>query len=570
MYSSEKNPGINWKDLIIKAIFLVIFLLLLVWLFPKVPNMKPFYSNVFRENIKYMQDAAESYYTNERLPKNIGDSAEMTLQEMINKNLILPFVDEDGNECDTYSSYVQVKKNQNDYTLKVNLVCPKESNYVEKTLGCYDYCDTCKQELEYQFKKETTSDKTLYSCPNGGTLSNGTCNIYSTDSYKATATTSKGEYYCPKGGNLSGTTCYVSDTSSYTASTTTGKYYCPYGGNLSGTTCYVSDSSSYAAVVEYDCPSGGRQSGNLCIVTSTGTSTVPMSIRNYTCPDGTINTTGICKTTTTTPGTSYIKNYTCPNGTTQSSATCTVSGTAKTETKYIKSTTPKGSGYTKISEGYEYTCSNHAQCPKRVYYYNYSYKKTTYTCPKGYSGSKTCTATGKPNYAYTAGSSVTNTTTGKPNYYCAQGTQSGNMCLIKNNTSYSYAATQKTTCPYGGYRSGNRCIIDDSYTYQASKDKDTKYCPNGGYLNGDKCIVDKSYNYQASLSTGNTIYTCPNGGELKDKSCYVTKLSSSYKATVTTKKVSSVSYKWSKEESLEGWTKTGETRIAASSMAARN
>ena len=153
MYSSEKNPGINWKDLIIKAIFLVVFLLLLVWLFPKVPNMKPFYSNVFRENIKYMQDAAESYYTTEKLPKNIGDSAEMTLQEMINKNLILPFVDQDGNECDTYSSYVQVRKNQNDYTLKVNLVCPTESNYVEKTLGCYDYCDTCKEELEYQFKK---------------------------------------------------------------------------------------------------------------------------------------------------------------------------------------------------------------------------------------------------------------------------------------------------------------------------------------------------------------------------------------------------------------------------------
>ena len=60
MYSSEKNPGFkwdereprnrrfDWKDVIIKAVFLVIFLLLLLWLFPKVPNMKPFYSNVFR------------------------------------------------------------------------------------------------------------------------------------------------------------------------------------------------------------------------------------------------------------------------------------------------------------------------------------------------------------------------------------------------------------------------------------------------------------------------------------------------------------------------------------------
>ena len=107
MYNTEKNPGFNVKDVIIKAIFLVLFILLLVWLFPKVPNMKPFYSNVFRENIKYMQEAAESYYTTERLPKNVGDTAEMTLQDMIDKNLILPFVDEDGNSCDTKESYVE-------------------------------------------------------------------------------------------------------------------------------------------------------------------------------------------------------------------------------------------------------------------------------------------------------------------------------------------------------------------------------------------------------------------------------------------------------------------------------
>ena len=39
MYNTEKNPGFNVKDVIIKAIFLVLFILLLVWLFPKVPNM---------------------------------------------------------------------------------------------------------------------------------------------------------------------------------------------------------------------------------------------------------------------------------------------------------------------------------------------------------------------------------------------------------------------------------------------------------------------------------------------------------------------------------------------------
>lgn len=169
MYSSEKNPGFNWKDLIVKIVFFVLFILLLLWLFPKTPNMKPFYSNVFRENISYMQDAAESYYTNERLPKEVGESAEMTLQDMIDKNLIVPFVDKDGKSCNTKESYVQITKEENEYLLKVNLVCDDESSYILKTLGCYDYCenDICeKQEetkkvTEYQFKKSYTTTKTV-------------------------------------------------------------------------------------------------------------------------------------------------------------------------------------------------------------------------------------------------------------------------------------------------------------------------------------------------------------------------------------------------------------------------
>lgn len=209
MYSSEKNPGFNWKDLVIKVVFVFLFIILLMWLFKKsTPNMTPFYSNVFRENVKYMQDAAESYYTNERLPKNIGDSAEITLAEMIRKNMILPFVDKDGNECDTNASYVQVVKNKNDYVLRVNLVCPTEKNFVEKTLGCYDYCEDCTEEekalkeIEYQFKKATSSTKNVYSCPNGGTLKNGICYVYGSDSYKATEKSTSGEYYCPNGGHL--------------------------------------------------------------------------------------------------------------------------------------------------------------------------------------------------------------------------------------------------------------------------------------------------------------------------------------------------------------------------------
>ena len=163
MYSNEKNPGLNWKDLLIKLIFVVVFILLLIWLFKiNTPNMKPFYSNQFRENIKYMQDEAESYYTNERLPKVVGDSADISLRDMINKNLILPFVDEDGNSCDLDASYVEVTKNQNDYTLKTTLVCPKEKNTVVKTLGCYNYCEDCNKDEVVQMVEILKMEHVVY------------------------------------------------------------------------------------------------------------------------------------------------------------------------------------------------------------------------------------------------------------------------------------------------------------------------------------------------------------------------------------------------------------------------
>ncbi len=548
MYNEEKNPGINWKDIIIKAIFFVIFLVLIVWLFPKVPNLKPFYSNIFRENIKYMQDAAESYYTNERLPKNIGDTAEMTLQEMINKKLILPFVDENGESCDTKNSYVQVKKNKNDYTLKVNLVCPSEKDYIEKTLGCYNYCDEekCKKEetpepqtnvtytpsqvsYEYLYRRAVTSDKTTYKCPNGGTIVDGLCTVTKDNSYKATLTTTKGEEYCEKGGTLKDGKCYVTDGYYYSASTKSGAYYCPYGGELKGNVCYVkSKDTTYAATISYDCPNGGTLSGTNCVKDGT-TSSYVASVTGYYC-NGKLQSSSTCKTT---------------------GASKTYKATAKTTKKTIKTTTTRGYGYTLISAGYEYTCSNHILCPKRVYYYTYSYKETTYSCPQGGTRSgTTCTIAGK-----------TTTSTATPKYECKNGgTLSGSNC-IKTTNGTTYAANKTVKCPNGGTQNGNNCVISGSTTtYIASKATDEKYCSKGGTLTKDKCYVDTSYSYSASNKVGEKIYKCPQGGTLKGKNCEKLEVVKTYKPVTDTNTVTSYEYKWSSTPLGDGWVSTGEKR----------
>src|SRR5574344_798741 len=184
MYSNERGSRFNFLDLFVKIIFAAIFIFILVWLFPKVPNMTPFYSNVFRENISYMQEAGESYFTDDKMPKEIGDEVKITLAELFNKKLVLPFVDKDGNSCNQYESFVSITKNEDEsYSLKTNLVCNEESDYLIKILGCHNYCKdnncskTCHKEqiVQYQFKKAITKTITTYSCPSGYTKDGNYC-----------------------------------------------------------------------------------------------------------------------------------------------------------------------------------------------------------------------------------------------------------------------------------------------------------------------------------------------------------------------------------------------------------
>ena len=184
MYSNERKSGFSILDLIVKIVFFALFVFILIYLFDKkVPNMAPFYSNVFRENIKYMQDAGEAYFTDDKMPKQVGDTVKISLSEMFDKKIVLPFVDKDGNSCNQYDSYVSVTKTVNGYELKTNLVCNTESDYLVKILGCHTYCENdkcdkmCSVEkiTQYQYRKQATGTKTSYSCAKGYTLKGSKC-----------------------------------------------------------------------------------------------------------------------------------------------------------------------------------------------------------------------------------------------------------------------------------------------------------------------------------------------------------------------------------------------------------
>ena len=190
MYEDRKEK-FSIRDLVLQILFILLFIFLLMWLFPTRSDVKTIagkcdsnstsaeckntnsndnsilYDRIFNENVLNMKDAAKSYFTTERLPQTVGSKTTMTLSDMLSKKIILPFKDKNGKTCSEKDSYVEVTKTKaNEYVLKVNLKCGSEENYILVYMGCYDYCTTSmceKNKADVKtpvLKKVTTPSKT--------------------------------------------------------------------------------------------------------------------------------------------------------------------------------------------------------------------------------------------------------------------------------------------------------------------------------------------------------------------------------------------------------------------------
>ena len=159
MYEERRNT-FNFKDIILQLLFVVLFVLIMIWLFPTKSYLKDnfvgkeelnseiseqlqaLYGRLFADNIESMKDAAQGYFTNARLPQKVGDSVTLTLEEMLEKKLVLSFKDSNNETCNVTNSYVKVTKMDDEYQMKVQLTCSDFSDYIIVYMGCYDYCDS--------------------------------------------------------------------------------------------------------------------------------------------------------------------------------------------------------------------------------------------------------------------------------------------------------------------------------------------------------------------------------------------------------------------------------------------
>jgi len=562
-----ENKDNFWRDLLVRVALIVLFIFLLIWLFP-MPKLDTFYDRIFADNITMMKEAAKDYYSIERLPKEIGDKNKITLREMLDKKMILPFLDKDGNACDFDKSYVEVIRMETEYVFKINLSCNTKTDYIIDHLGCYDVCkdDECKEKetqkiLEYQFSRQTSKNVIdRYTCPTDYTLKGSSCIKENSIIDKIAVKLS-----CPTGYNYNGVTDSCEKTvtnetdaartceagysydnnskmclkyivtdetptpicSSGTYNTATGK--CVVGNTTTYNATLVCDSGTYNASTG-KCVISASSTYNASPVCSSGTynsstgKCVSTNDASYNatlvCSSGTYNAaTGKCVSTNDA---SYNASLVCTQGTDNGSvcvitAATTIAAIANTTSSTTTQTIPVTESKTWSCQVYEYSYSR-SNVTNATFTRTYIGKESRYTCAlpsclTTYYKYNECTAIingscSDSSYTYnrTARTCSKQVTTYNTTYSCASGaTPTGNRCPVAAVT-----VSKVYTCPSGGYVSGSRCIATTT-----SSTNPTYSCPSGGYISGSRCIA-------TTTSSTNPTYSCPSGGTISGDKCLVT------------------------------------------------
>ena len=112
MYT-EAEYLFDWHSVIKKVLLIIIILATIAGIIFLINKPKST-TSYFEDNMNTMVNVAANYY------KNSTDNNKLTLKEMIDKKMILEFMDEDGSYCDINSSYARLNNDKIEVFLKCN------------------------------------------------------------------------------------------------------------------------------------------------------------------------------------------------------------------------------------------------------------------------------------------------------------------------------------------------------------------------------------------------------------------------------------------------------------------
>lgn len=166
----EDEKKINWLSLFIKIIIAFAFILIIVWLVSKLINRNKL-SDTFKNNINNMETVAVKYFKDVDLPTKQGESLKITLDEMIEKELIVSVKTGEGEKCNTKNSYSKITRRKNDYEVETNLECGKEKNTITRSFSLKD-CKNCTTNTNNGSTNNNTGDNSNNN--NNGNTNNNT------------------------------------------------------------------------------------------------------------------------------------------------------------------------------------------------------------------------------------------------------------------------------------------------------------------------------------------------------------------------------------------------------------
>jgi len=581
MYEDNRYQiKINWKKILLIVGIIALVIIIIMLLMPKT-NSNAYYTTVFNSNLNEMKSAAKSYYESEdNLPKSIGDTSTISLENMVSKKLVTEFVDKDNNSCNKTDSYAQIKKTgTNTYVLKTQLSCDDKSDYVLETIST----STTVAQADANNDNNTTNNQdnnTTNSTDNNTTDSESNNNSGNTINnsedddednlgdnverdkdgnivkkvteyeYKKPIYNSTTVYRCEDGTyTLVGTKCYktitgepIKATPIYfddVTTTTDAKK------NTTGGYDEKTDATKSVDKTESKCPDGYTENGDTCV--KYVEATVIPGTTTYTCSDTSFTyneTTKKCeKKVAATAKTSTKTEYTCVNGSdTLSGTSCTYAATTNTSSNESCSCP---SGYSEYGSSCRKatTSSETCSCPSGYSEYGNTCRKyvtssQTCSCPSGYSeygntcrkyvtSSQTCSC---PSGYSEYGNRCRKATTTSGSCSCPSGYEEyGGRCR-KSSTSCSYSSPTydngKNIGTYSYDKSGGNISCSkktiSGYTYYECTEYELT-CSQGTLVN-DKCQVCSGSGYEytsKTCSSGSTSYeytnkTCSGGGSYYD------------------------------------------------------
>ena len=154
----ENEKRINWLSLFIKIIIVFIFALIIIWLVSKIINNNKL-SDTFKNNINNMEKVSVDYFKTIDLLLEKGQSIKITLEELIEKELIISINNENENKCKLKDSYSEITREKDKYIVKTTLKCGKEKDTISSDFALKD-CRNCNQEENK--KEEEKIEKVTY------------------------------------------------------------------------------------------------------------------------------------------------------------------------------------------------------------------------------------------------------------------------------------------------------------------------------------------------------------------------------------------------------------------------